>query len=55
MLYTVHIFILYNIYIQYIHLISVTLLQNKRIGNKFKKAKQSFFFVLPNENMLHNY
>ena len=35
-------FILYYVYIQYIHLISVTLLQNNQNGEHFKKAKRNF-------------
>ena len=53
-------------YKQYMHLVSVTVLQNDKNGEKLKKAKRIFLlllllllfvclFVLPNANMTHIY
>ena len=43
-------FILHYIYIKYIHLASVTLIQNDQNGEQIQKS-QAYFFVLPNANM----
>ena len=57
-IYELYTFILYYIYIQYIHLISVTLLQHVQSGEQIQKSQTYFFvclFVLPNVNMPHIY
>ena len=48
-------FIFYYIYMQYIHLISVTLLQNDQNGEQIQKSQTYFFFALTNANMAHIY
>ena len=39
----------------YIHLASVTLIQNDQNGEQIQKSQAYFFVVLPNANMLHIY
>ena len=48
-------FIFYYIYMQYIHLISVTLLQNDQNGEQIQKSQTCLFFALTNANMAHIY